>query len=118
MDKKQIKLKDVPITTLDGVPLKVGNRVYAVDIREPYREPMRLEILEYSVEYVNTSGRTYMVKELSKGIEYKFSCKCWYYSSIDAAKKSLKREVKEKISTIEQKVKLHNKNLKFLKGLL
>lgn len=115
---KEIKLKDIPIKTMDGVPLKIGMKVFAVGINEPYRAPFSLKVREYIVEYINTTGRTYMVRESSKGLELKFSCKCHFYSSIEAGKKALRPELKDKIKEIKNKIKYHNINLSFLTEIL
>ncbi|MBP6738774.1 MAG: hypothetical protein KA146_02235 [Leptospiraceae bacterium] len=115
---KEIKLKDIPIKTLDGKPLVVGMKVFRSEINTPYQKSMTLETREWTVEYVNTVGRTYMVRDLSKGFEHRFSSgKCHFYSSVEASKKELKKEISELIRENELKIKYRNANLKFLRSL-
>lgn len=115
---KELKLKDVPMRTLDRKPLVVGMKVFRSEIKEPYRESMSLLTTEWIIEYINASGRVYMAREQSEGIERRFSNgACNFYSSIEASKKELKEEVSQKIREIEKKIKHHSINLKFLRSL-
>lgn len=114
---KELKLKDIPIKTMDGKPLTVGQTVYTCDVHTPYHKPTTLDVRKFTVEYINGSSRTYMVKDHVKGFEHKFSNRCHFYSSEAAALKSCKSEIKELISEKSKKIKYLERDLKFLKSL-
>lgn len=113
---KQMKVKDIPMLTSDGVEIKVGTKLY-VSHQEGRRSEPNFEIKEFAVCLVNPSTRRVTMKD-SDGREINWTMMernmAHYRGKKSSAVKDMIKEIAEAIEEQTRRYLAEKKNLDLL----